>query len=90
MEYRKLPLSCECGAVPKRILTVGLSTTHDLVIHWLCPRCRRHVYIVKPLADCWRECPTEASADLSNSKVIMDTPADRRFLHSLGVTFQDE
>ena len=90
MEYRKLPLSCECGAVPKRIMNVGLSTGQELVIHWVCPRCRRHVYAVKPLAECMQQCPTEASANLSNSNVIMDTPADRRFLHSIGVTLPDE
>src|ERR1035437_6172615 len=51
MEYRTLPLSCECGGVPKNISAVGLSSEHELVIHWRCPRCRRNVCTVKPLSD---------------------------------------
>jgi len=90
MEYCIFPLSCECGRVPKHISTLGLSTAHDLVIHWRCSQCRKDVYVVKPLSDCWRDCPTEASANFSNSKAASDTPYDRRFLHSVGVRYPDE
>jgi hypothetical protein len=90
MEYRTLPLSCECGGAPKNITAVGLSSTHDLVIHWRCPRCRRSVCTVKPLSDCWRDCFTEASANLSDRKPATQTPDDRRFLHSLGIKYSDE
>jgi hypothetical protein len=92
VEYRTLLLSCECGRVPKQITAVGLSSTHDLVIHWRCPRCHQDVCIVKPLSDCWRECFAEALANVpkSNANLTVDTPDDRRFLHSIGVRYPDE
>src|SRR5260370_27356844 len=79
VEYRKLPLSCKCGWKPKHIANVGLSSDHGLVIQWRCPRCHREVCVIKSLADCWKDCPTEAEAKL-NSAVVTDTPADRKFL----------
>jgi len=87
MEYRTLRLSCECGGVPKGISGVGLSPTHDLVICWQCPRCRRNVYTVKPLSDCWRDCLTAASANLPNATPTIDTADDREFLHRIGVRY---
>jgi hypothetical protein len=88
MEYHKLALFCECGGVPKRISTVGLSTTHDLVIHWRCPRCRKNVYLVKPLTECWRDCLAEAN--LANPDGQTETPDDLIFLHSIGVKSSDD
>jgi len=85
MEYWKLPLICECGGVPKRISVVGLSTTHELVVHWRCPWCRKNVYLAKPLAECWRECSTEEPAKLANSDRQAETADDLMFLHSIGV-----
>jgi len=90
MEYYTLPLSCRCGGVPKQIAAVGLSSTHDLVIHWRCPRCRKNVCTVKPLSDCWRDCFTPGLANLSNSKTTVETPDDRQFLHRMGVRYSDE
>jgi hypothetical protein len=92
MEYRKLPLSCDCGGMPKHIAAVGLSSTHELVIHWRCPRCHKNLCAVKPLADCWRECFTEASTNSPKPEAMptMDTASDRRFLHSIGVKYSDE
>ena len=90
MEYRKLPLSCECGGVPKQISALGLTTTHDLVIHWRCPRCRRNVCTVKPLTDCWQECFAAAPSNVPNTELMMDTPDDRQFLHSIGIRDSEE
>ena len=91
MEYHTLHLSCECGRVPPNISGVGFSSSHDLVIQWRCPRCHNNVYIVKPLLDCWLECSTEALAvPPSNSSLATDTPDDRRFLHSIGVSYGDD
>ena len=89
MEYRRLQLSCECGGIAKTISAVGLSATHDLVVHWRCPRCGSRVCIVKSLSDCWRDCGTGPSANLSNSALPMETPDDRRFLHRLGIRCSD-
>ena len=95
MEYRKLPLSCECGGVPKTISAVGLSSTHELVIHWRCPRCLKNVCSVKALTDCWRDSFAAPTANLPKAKPTvdtptMDTPGDRRFLHSIGVRYSDQ
>jgi hypothetical protein len=87
MEYRELALSCRCGKAPKHILSVGLSTTHELVIQWRCPACRKPVCAVKSLAECWRDCPTPVSVAVSNLPLA---PDDRTFLQSLGVKYQDE
>ena len=57
--YERIQLSCECGSQPSRLREIGLSAERQLVIYWRCSNCRRHMYIVKPLADCVRECPTE-------------------------------
>ena len=55
--YERIELSCECGWHPTRLREVGLTVDRQLVIYWRCSHCRRQVYRVKPLADCWRECP---------------------------------
>src|ERR1035441_4945881 len=89
MEYRTLPLSCECGGVPKQISAVGLSSEHELVIHWRCPRCRRSICSVKPLSDCWRDCLTAASPNLPKAKPTVDTAYDRKFLHRIGIRYSD-
>jgi hypothetical protein len=92
MEYRKLLLGCECGGVPKIISAVGFSAAHELVVHWRCPRCHKNLCIVKPLSDCWQECFAEApvATPRSNAVLTLETPDDRRFLHSIGVRFPDE
>jgi len=88
MEYRRLPLTCGCGCVPKQISGVGLSSTHELVIEWRCPRCRRNVSLVKALSDCWRDCFVEESANTpkASNDAMTETPDDRRFLHSVGIS----
>jgi hypothetical protein len=60
MEYRHLALSCQCGEVPFHIEELGFTEDHQLVIHWWCAKCQRSVYVSKPLAECWRECPQPA------------------------------
>ena len=55
--YETIELSCECGRRPTRLREVGLTVDRQLVIYWRCSQCRRQVYRVKPLAECWRECP---------------------------------
>jgi hypothetical protein len=91
MEYRRLPLTCRCGGVAKQISGVGLSSTNDLVLEWRCPRCRKNVCVVKPLSDCWRDCFTEESAKTrkSNADSMTETPDDRRFLQSVGISYSE-
>lgn len=89
MNYRHISLCCQCGKVPESIDEVGFSDEHELVVHWWCTECKRVVYVAKPLAECWRDCPTaESSLDAALQK--LDAHADydaedAKFLHSLGV-----
>lgn len=87
MEYRRFPLSCECGGEPKQILGIGLSADREIVIHWRCPKCHRRVCTIRPLADCWNDCFRTAAPVHANPAV--ETPDDRRFLQSIGVKFAD-
>ena len=87
MEYRRFPLSCECGGEPKQIMGVGFSAGRELVIHWRCARCRKRVCTVRPLADCWRDSFGPPRVTVSGALATAD---DRRFLHSIGVRYADE
>jgi len=71
--YQQIPVSCECGQQPSRLREVGLTADRQLVIYWRCSHCRRHVYIVKPLADCWRDCPIPDSADIESAPASPDS-----------------
>jgi hypothetical protein len=89
MKFRQFTLVCECGLVPTRIRQVGLSTEHQLVIHWRCVGCRKAIYVVKDLAECWEASPKPGDPD------IMPAPAydlerqrgDTDFLHEMGICF---
>lgn len=78
MSYRHLPLRCACGQTPDRIVEVGFTDDHELVIHWWCSECNRVVCASKPLTECWKECPKPEIVD------------DVRFLQRIGVRFPDE
>lgn len=93
MRFRQLPVWCrECGGpVPARIKQVGLTPRHELVVHFLCLRCRKHAHFVKPLADCWRDCPSpddELTAPEPGAGILREP--DAKFLHSLGVAFPED
>jgi hypothetical protein len=68
---------------------VGFTADHQLVLHWRCLGCKKYVYVVKSLSDCWRDCPQqdEAKGVASNDEVLREN--DLRFLRSLGVTLPD-
>ena len=87
MEYRRFPLSCECGGEPKQIMGVGFSANRELVIHWRCARCRNRVCTVRPLEDCWLD---SFGAPPVKKTPPSSTADDRRFLHSIGVRFADD
>jgi hypothetical protein len=84
MKFKKLVFQCECGRSTSHIREVGLTTEHELVFRRWCPACKRHIYAVKSLADCWRECQPEAVAEeLSDSVEV--TTSDAQFLRSVGI-----
>ena len=91
MRYQTLLLRCECGRPANRVQDVGFTADHQLVLHWRCGACHKHVYILKSLSDCWQDCPSEQ--DLQYDEPAERKPVrepDEKFLHRLGVKFPDD
>jgi len=87
MKYRSFSACCECGRRANRIKDIGFTASHELVVHWWCSECKRAVYVVKSLSDCWRYCPErEGFAHVQQTGRAAFGPEDTRFLRSLGVT----
>lgn len=92
MRYETLQLHCECGQHTTRIREVGFTADHQLVLHWRCVACKKYVYVVKSLSDCWRDCPQEEQQEEAQpvelpKEVLREH--DIRFLRSLGVSLPD-
>jgi hypothetical protein len=86
MKYRWISLSCECGRSANRIKNVGFTARYELVLHWRCSGCKRAVYVVKLLSDCWRHCPEPEDVEhVEQTGRFAFGPDDTRFLRSLGV-----
>ncbi len=91
MNYQQLRLRCECGETPDRIVEVGFTDTHRLVITWWCSRCEGVVWLAKSLSDCWLECPRSGESlehrleRLGLTGAAGDGAADAQFLKSLGI-----
>ena len=87
MKYKPLMPRCECGRPALKINEVGLTADHQLVLHWRCPACRQDAYAVKPLSDCWRDCPRDGASDSAGSGVrgTLKVDPDQEFLRALGV-----
>jgi hypothetical protein len=48
------------------------------------------MYVVKPLADCWRDCPgTDGTDETAEFCEEMIQESDKKFLQSIGVKFPD-
>ncbi|MBZ5579624.1 MAG: hypothetical protein LAP40_23960 [Acidobacteriia bacterium] len=88
MRYETLQLNCECGQHTTRIREVGFTADHQLVLHWRCVACKKYVYVVKSLSDCWRDCPQEEAKTVDMPQEVVKEQ-DLRFLRSLGVTMPD-
>jgi hypothetical protein len=94
MRFRHLPLRCdECGSnTPTWIRRIGLTSQHQLLVHFWCGACKRDIYQVFALSDCWRECP-KSEDGLTVGQLITDCmmrEPDIQFLRSVGVSFPDE
>jgi hypothetical protein len=85
--YQRIRLACNCGRQPAGLRELGLTPDRQLVVHWRCPRCRKQVYVVRPLADYWRECPNPGALMLPKPA---DESDDALFLRSVGIRFSDE
>jgi len=84
MSYRHLPLCCACGQTPDRIVEVGFSDEHELVIHWWCSECERVRSVSKPLTECWQDCP---APDAAPARAFDPVAEDARFLESIGIRY---
>ena len=89
MKFRQFALCCDCGLVPTRIRQVGLSTDHQLVIHWWCMGCRRAMFVVKDLAECWEECPKPDDLKVTSvsAEDLQCQQGDVSFLHRMGIRY---
>ena len=89
MEFNKLVCVCACGRPSARIREVGLTSEHELAIGWWCMGCKREVFLVKPLSDCWRECPTSSNED-EIGEIGGVSAYDAQFIRSMGIQFPEE
>ncbi len=80
-----LPVKCQCGHAPARIRAVGLTTARQLAIHWRCPVCKQYMYVLKDLADCWRECPKLEGQAVEPLPEWNENAADEHFLRRMGI-----
>ena len=90
MKFRQFALCCECGLIPTRVRQVGLSTEHQLVIHWWCMGCRKAMFIVKDLAECWEECPKPEEfgvTSIASADAGKHQHGDAKFLQEMGIRF---
>ena len=87
MLFKEISLQCECGQPAASIKSVGLTDDHQLAVQWHCSACGSLVYSVKPLDDCWNECPVPEGAAATPFLSSRDEHviADRKFLRSMGV-----
>jgi len=88
--FRNLLFRCECKRPPARVREIGLNDQHELVVRWWCVACKRHVYAVKSLSDCWRDCPGGPSSGQDRSEAKAVFASDAQFLHSLGIRLPEE
>jgi len=64
-----------------------LTPDRQLVIYWRCSQCRKHIYIVKSLADYWRECPSQTA--LIAGKPVCGSE-DALFLRRVGIRWPED
>jgi hypothetical protein len=90
MGFLKLALYCTCGRAASRIKHVGFTADHQLVVGWWCSPCKRNVYVLRALSDCWRDCPKPMNKRQAAAPNPIASDPDARFLHRLGVKFPQE
>ena len=90
--YQRIQLSCECGRPPARVRELGLTSDRQLVIHWRCGQCKKHMFVVKSLADYWRECPSTPVQRFADYQIATRSTYhadDERFLRQVGIRPDD-
>jgi hypothetical protein len=85
--YQRIRLACNCGRQPAGLRELGLTPDRQLVVTWRCPRCRKQVYVVRPLADYWRECPSPGAPAAPGPRGESE---DALFLRSVGIRVSDD
>ena len=88
MTYLTLSLECECGRSATSVQEVGFTNDHQLILRWRCTRCKKHAYVLKPLEECWKECPEESgeAVEANVQGGHEEIPqSDAEFLQAIGV-----
>ena len=90
MTYLTLSLECECGRPASNVQEIGFTNDHQLIMRWRCSKCKKHAYVLKPLEECWKECPAEAEGNQGLETKVERTreeieQSDAQFLQAIGV-----
>lgn len=90
MTYLTLSLECECGKAAGSVQEVGFTNDHQLIVRWRCTKCRKYAYVLKPLSECWKECPVGPACDeILQAHLENVQEDDAKFLQAIGVRFPE-
>jgi hypothetical protein len=94
MTYLTLSLECECGRSATSVQEIGLTDDHQLILRWRCTKCKKYAYVLKPLEECWKECPAEGEIEDNCAGKAGFTHeetqfSDAEFLQAIGVKLPD-
>ena len=84
MGYRAMQLTCYCGQAPDRILEVGFTSDHNMIVHFWCSTCSRVLFVSHSLEECAQTCPPPDHEPEDRSKT-----EDALFLQSLGIAVSE-
>jgi hypothetical protein len=95
MRIKQLPLRCDDygSDTPIEIRRVCLTSLHQILVHFRCGACKRDVYLVFALSECWRECPESEDESTVGELITFDDmmrEPDIKFLRSMGVALPEE
>ena len=90
MVYLTLSLECECGRTAASVQEVGFTSDHQLILRWHCGNCNKRAYVLKPLDECWKECPSGVKpSEPAPADPAAIEESDAKFLQALGVKLPD-
>jgi hypothetical protein len=94
MTYLTLSLECECGRSATSVQEIGFTNDRQLILRWRCTKCKKYAYVLKPLEECWKECPAEGEIEQNCAGKAEFTCeetqlSDAEFLQAIGVKLPD-
>lgn len=95
MTVQTIRYACPCGTEASTYNCVGLTEDHQLCVQWICEGCGHVVYALKPLTECWNECPSLGRMIAQNilesaakNMGTQFTAEDEAFLKAIHAPFQ--